>query len=265
LELDNVRFSGAGTALPLSLNNGPPDNSLILTLDMLRLECVEFVNSTAATAFANLVAHIVKVSALFLGNVYARNNDDEEEEDDNDTQIAKRILSELKMPSAELLRLHWHCRRKHFKAALDAGRTTVDELYVVIHCGKDDKRARLKLLASFIRRAVQLHTLQITFLDSNGPRISLPPLLFQAMEACTTVTQIQVIRYNHQGDIVPDVCPEMQQLQNTVSRNRELVQFAANPGIYPTGKLPELIRQFDNCPTGRYMLARRLPEVLSFA
>ena len=75
----------------------------------------------------------------------------------------------------------------------------------------------------------------------------LSPHFFQTIDACITITQIQV-----DSILIQD---EVQQLY---------VQQIANPIAYPALQLPTLLSQFDNCPTAPYILARRLPEALPF-
>jgi hypothetical protein len=84
------------------------------------------------------------------------------------------------------------------------------------------------------------------------------------LEACATVTEIHV--NDNDGDGIPYALPvpEVQPLRRITARNRVLGEFVANPSTLPNDKLLTLMRQFNNCPTGLYMLARRLPEVYSF-
>ena len=82
-----------------------------------------------------------------------------------------------------------------------------------------------------------------------------------AIEACATVTHIQL-------SSLPPIdfteSEERQKLQEIATRNRELALFVANPDAYPSGdELLALMRQFNKCPTGRYMLARCYPEIPS--
>ena len=78
------------------------------------------------------------------------------------------------------------------------------------------------------------------------------------------VTQIQVI---HDKDDLepPSFRPEqVQQLQLIASRNRELARWVAMPNTHSAFELMSLILQLENCPTGRYMLARCLLGMVSF-
>jgi hypothetical protein len=84
-----------------------------------------------------------------------------------------------------------------------------------------------------------------------------------AIEACATVTRIQLDR------IFAPRCFEAAAVQKKLKkikrRNRELACFVASPRDYPSGdELLTLMRQFDNCPTGRYMMARCFPGIPSF-
>ena len=74
------------------------------------------------------------------------------------------------------------------------------------------------------------------------------------MDDCVTVTRIFVTPMV--------VAPELQAI---TERNHELARCMANPTIYyRSDQLPELMGRFDQCPTGRYMLVRCLPGILSF-
>ena len=79
------------------------------------------------------------------------------------------------------------------------------------------------------------------------------------IEACATVTQIQLSDSNLQNDFRPDDI--QQKLQAIASRNRQLARFVANPPAFPGTELMVLISQFDSIPTGRYMLARSFPGI----
>ena len=169
-------------------------------------------------------------------------------------------------PSVKHLDLLGHCLTKHFQIALEAGTASVNDLCVDIQGGDDDDVLSEKpgLLASFIRRAVQLNRLSIHYLSSRTNRP-----LFQAIEACATVTEVEMHCswkgakiYHPATDCFPH---ERQHLDRITTRNEELHRFVANPGIYPVNKILPLMRGFDHCPTGLYMLARRLPEIFSFS
>ena len=84
-----------------------------------------------------------------------------------------------------------------------------------------------------------------------------------AIEACTTVLHIELeLRYT---PIAYRSAAVRRKLQVIATRNRELARFVADPRAYPTGnEMLALMGQFDNCPTGRYMLARCFPEIYSF-
>ena len=91
--------------------------------------------------------------------------------------------------------------------------------------------------------------------------VSPPPQFLQAVDACATVTTIEV------QDVDPFTffSPELkQQLEAIARRNRELARLVANPSAFPMSRLPSLMLQLGNCPTGRYMLARCLPGMVSF-
>jgi hypothetical protein len=84
--------------------------------------------------------------------------------------------------------------------------------------------------------------------------------MIKAIEGCATITQfslIHVIRPEFDRSPNPEI-------HRALARNNDLARFVSCPSTYPTHNLPSLIVQFDQCPSGRFMLARRLPEMLSF-
>jgi hypothetical protein len=119
--------------------------------------------------------------------------------------------------------------------------------------------AKLDVLRQFICDAVQLQSLTIIMDPQTIPLLR--PLV-ETMDACATITRIEV-DYNggrggqNDNDIVV-------QLQSFATRNEQLFLFMASPNTYPNDQLLDLMRQFDNCPTGRYRLARSLPEMFTF-
>ena len=115
-----------------------------------------------------------------------------------------------------------------------------------------EQNTRMRVVSELIKQTLQ----QVTLID--GCRIE----VMDAIEACATLTQIQLIENYPPTDFRPAAVQE--KLLSIVTRNRELARFVANPRGYPDGKLLTLMRQFDNCPTGRYVLARCFPAIPSF-
>ena len=240
LELDIMIFTDEGVA---DLIGGSADTTL--KLDKLVLNHVGFKASTAATKFADFVAHL-SVSALVLGGLQDEEND------------------EFKMPSVEQITLCPTCKIKHFRAALDAGMSTITRLTVDFDfepCEVDVATEKVESLTHMIQGAVKLNSLSI---QTYGCDLRSLPLrqLFQAVEACASVTEIRV--NEDDGDPHDFTDSEVRQLHRIATRNRELEQFVANPSTFPNAKLVTLMRQFNNCPTGLYLLTRRLPEAFSF-
>ena len=246
--------------MPPSNDDGiPPTDSSV----RLIVEDVSFQNSTAVIQFADIVARRTKhISDLTLGLITVPR--DHGGGGGNDDDGTKRIAQEFgNMTSVEQLTLIYDCQIEHFRTVLDAGTGSVTELTVAIQCDHEEAATKLELLARFIQDAVQLNHITI---QSRGSvsiypdrRVCLSPHLIQTLDACTTITQIQVDRI-----LIPD---EVQQLysQQIAKRNTELNHFVTDPVAYPVRELLALMSLFDNCPTGRYMLARRLPEAFSFA
>ena len=223
-----------------------------LNLDKLILDDITFKTSFAATNFAHLLSHM-SVSALQLGNL----DDHVEYVEDS---ITNRIVSGFKMPSAEQLTLHSSCRVRHFRAALDAGKQTLIQLTVELsEYHTRDVREKLESLANMVRGLVKLNSLSIHTYDNNLWRFP-PHQLLQALEACASVTEIHV-----NNGFRPDFTKsEVQQLRRITARNRKLGRFLANPSTFSNDKLLALMSQFNDCPSGLYMLTRRLPEIFSF-
>ena len=178
---------------------------------------------------------------------------------DQDATEGRKIVSEFKIPSAEQLTLIC-C--DHAKAALKAARATVTDLTFVTCCKSNFdipfRDQQLQYLTRMIRRAAKLKSLRIE--ERYHVRLRLSSRMIEALEGCATITQFAAIH-----DFRPDLDrPLPPQLRRILDRNNELARFVASPSTYPTDNLPSLIVQFDQCPSGRYMLARRLPEMLSF-
>ena len=110
---------------------------------------------------------------------------------------------------------------------------------------ENTKLALLRILSALLKPSVQELTVD-------------PDCLSEAMEvieACTTVLQIHC----HGG-----TAEAQQKVQTIATRNRALARFSANPHVFPTAYVLELLSQCDRCPTERYLLARHLPAVISF-
>ena len=262
------------TLQSLPLLNGPPSDSyssIIPTLDQLLLTTITFNNLTAATKFANWIAQL-NVRVLDLPSLVARNvvkdgNDDEYDDDyDEDSvdeyamELTKRIVPEFKMPSVEMLTLQSCCKVEHFKAAVEAGTATLTHVKASVSgFKKDDATAKLDSLARMIWGAVRLESLTIRTLEDN--RLRPPRRLLQALEACASVTEIQVNKDSNRAIFSKR---DVQLLRRVTARNQELARWMASPHTYPNEQLLTLMRQFDSCPTGRFMLSRLLPELFSF-
>jgi hypothetical protein len=208
-------------------------------LDQIKLETL-----SAATHFAHLLSHM-SVSALVLGSLK-----DEE-------------YCAFKMPAVECLTVHRALEIRHFQAALDAGMATVTRLIVIFDFDDENETTKkLESLTRMIRGAVQLNSLTIQTHGRNPLTVSPPRQLFQALEACASITEIQV--NNEDGN--PRYFTELnvRQLRRITARNSKLGTFVAHPSTFPNDKMLALMLQLHHCPTGLYMLTRRLPEMFSF-
>jgi hypothetical protein len=120
------------------------------------------------------------------------------------------------------------------------------QLYV-----QENKITLMRIVSALIKPSVQQlilsHEWGIEYMD--------------AIEACATVMQIQ---QNHEKNHPPVDIGVRRQLQSIATRNRELAPFVANPRAYPGDELLALMSQFDNSPTGRFMLALCLPGIPAF-
>ena len=111
----------------------------------------------------------------------------------------------------------------------------------------------MRIVAELIKPSVQ----QLTLLRH------CPIEVMDVIQACATVTQIQLLLDGNPSlDFTPAAV--QQKLQAIATRNCELARFVANPRAYPGDELLALMHQFDNCPTGRYMLACCFPEIPFF-
>jgi hypothetical protein len=210
-----------------------------------------------------MLSHM-SVSALELGTIHPQvaSGTDEDVGNDEDS-VTKRILSGFRMPSLECLTLSSSCKDNHFRAAFDAGMSTVKKLTVELYQYNEacDTTEKLESLARMIRGAVKLNSLTIHNHSRRNPLC--PPRQFlQALEACATVTDIDVNQ--HDGNPHDFTEPEVQQLRLITTRNSELGHFVANPSTFPNDKILTLMIQLSDCPSGLYILTRRLPEVFSF-
>ena len=262
LELNSITFNDEVVADPIG-----DSAATTLNLDKLILDHVTFTTSIAATNFAHLLAHL-SVSALELGKLLPQVVEvdenvefNEHSVDDYDCAFNKHILSGNKMPSVDQLTLLIGCESKDFRAVLNAGMATVIQLTVqfMVRVDENDMTERLESLTRMIRGAVKLNS--IIFKTYGFYHPSLPRQLLQALEACASVTEIYV---NNDGERHDFTEHEEQQLRQITARNCELGEFVANPSTFPIVQLVTLMSQFNNCPTGLYMLTRRLPEVFSF-
>lgn len=117
---------------------------------------------------------------------------------------------------------------------------------------KEKKISHLRVMSKLIKQSLEQLTLHETC------RIE----AMDAIHACATVTQIQLCDYQPPSGFLPDAV--LLKLQVIAWRNRKLARFVANPSHYPGDELLALMSQFDRCPTGRYMLARCVPEIPGF-
>ena len=199
-------------------------------------------------------------------NASAGDNDDEDEyslcylcsrycKRNEDPDIISHIVTKLIQPSVEHLYLERMCRRKHFHAAMKAGKASVLNLSVDVQSYTD---AKLEILTRMIRGMVQLNSLTIRNLTRH-PYLRPGPAFFQDMTVCATLTRVQLLRFHSKSAA---------KLQAIATRNSELARFVANPSsICPTADaMLSLVRQFSetDCPSGLYLLARALPAVISF-
>ena len=261
LQLGDVSLSDGGNGAALSPwtlqktdSGGPPDSSFsgVLALDKLTLGIVVFETPLAATHFANILARM-NVTTLVLGNDYRLPED-----------IIVSEINIINIPTVQRLDLYRSCRIESLQTALEAGVASVTELTVSISCGrKDDTVARLQLLTTFIRGVINLNSLTM-HLTGHAAQPNVPiQLWFQAIKACDTIRHFVVTDDEDQPFFSP---AQVQQLHGIASRNEELYRFETSPRLFADGEWLRLMLQFknDNCPTGWYRLARRLPEVWSF-
>ena len=265
LQLEDLCLVGRATELsfPPDQEEASLDSSPVLALDELHIGAadynrgaVAFPNPAAVTAFTHLLQRMT-YSVLEIGNVSVQ---DGSQTCCRDTST-EYIVSELFQPSVGQLTIHPDCQLRLYPAALKSG---IASVLVNIHCDRRDTTERLKLITGMIRDSVQLQSLALYF--NTGCRgYDPPPPFLPALEASASITRLQVNR-EHMSLLrdPPGFSPDqVLQMRNITARNEELARFEANPSIYPIENWLVLVRCFDNCPTGRYRLARHLPEVFS--
>ena len=232
-------------------------NSHLIHLEQLVLNHVTFEDATAADAFTNHFAAHIGVYDLVLGpiNVHLFWNNELQD----DTEFSNRLVTQLIQPSLEVLEFKHACELKHFQAALEAGTAWVMNLIVYLDSNPSDKTAKFNALANFVRDATELKLLALQGHQNGDDAIAYPPF-FHALDYCYTITEIQM-NENVQSNFSPK---ELQHLERVTSRNVALEHWIASPVTYPHDQLLTLMRQFDPCPTGRYLLARGLPEMFNF-
>ena len=112
------------------------------------------------------------------------------------------------------------------------------------HIEEEEKEiARLRIVSELIKPSVEQLTLSYGCPIEN----------MDVIETCATVTKIQLSRILTPIDFRP--AGVKQYVRFIEFRNRELARYVANPSTYPRDELLVLMRLFENCPTGRYMLA----------
>ena len=118
--------------------------------------------------------------------------------------------------------------------------------------GDDDDDEVKEFLSGIIKPTVKELTLESSW----------PIEVMDAIEACPSVTQIQHDHQFRQSGLRRSAV--QRKLQAIAARNRALARFVADPRAYAGDELLTLMRQFDNCPTGRYMLVCCLLGIPSF-
>ena len=251
LEIEVVKVSDSTGAVSWWSNDRLQGSFHIVHLDKLILNCVQFLNTAAAASFGNFLSHL-SVPVMELGYLSgARDNID-----------CKKIVSEFMIPSVRELTLGSFVVLYHVKAALNAATATATNLTVGTFCPYDEdipsRNKVLENLTSLIRGTAKLQSLTVK--ERSFKQLILPSWMIEAIEGCATITQLSLLH-----KYVPHLDEPLNPgIRRTLARNKKLALFVASPSTYPIHSLPSLIVQFDHCPSGRYMLARRLPEVLSF-
>ena len=293
LILNTVSISASTeTTTSMPWNDGAPDSAgIVLSLNGLILHNVWFRNSTAATSFAKLLTRINVKGGLELGKVTARddgsnhnNNNNNDEDGGDDVERTERIVSEFQWPKTAIaLSLCDSCQLVHFQAALKAVTNSVTFLIAYIDCFEymdNDASAKVNVLESYFHGGTKLDALRL------WTRVRPPPELFRAMEACATVTRMELRSDGRISDglwtrndfTVPDqmdfrlaleqlldmVGPGITTHPDIAARNRVLQVFLKNPNMFHVKILLILPLLFNNCPTGRFLLARCLPTVVPF-
>ena len=251
LEINTVRISGSTAAVAWPPNDRSKGSAHNFHLDKLILYRIRFLSTASAASFGYFFAHL-SVSNVVLGCLMAGEQTD---------KACRMIVSEFKVPSVEKLTLRSCC--KHAKAALEAARSTVTHLTVetpVMAKNRDipSRSEEMKYLTRLIQGTAKLQSLNVT--RHYYMQMREPGWTVKALERCATITQFAPIYFHFHYAANQQLNPEIRRI---LTRNNDLARFVANPSTYPADKLPSLIIQFHQCPSGRFMLARCLPELLS--
>jgi len=221
-------------------------------LDKLSLSNrITFLTPQAALLFADLFRHL-NITSLRLGNVKCNLAGSE--------PILMRMFSNLMKSPIKRLEVPWECTFETFQTALRSSTDDLKELSLQL--GRQHAPGtKFSLLSNTIQEMAQVETLHITFFAYVSIEKETKKQFFRAIDACATLTEIQVEVRNMRSSNTTFSPKQMQLLQDgRTERNRNLRRFVANPRQLSEKELLVLMLQLKPCASGRYELVRKLPS-----
>jgi len=249
LELcDNVfHFDQAAS---LDFRPSASDYSSMTTLDKLILGHVRiFYNLPAELLFADLVARL-KIKALSLDLVHWNRTRGARGEAEGLT----RFISSLVVLTVKRLDILGSCPFDVFRPALRAIKTTLEELSLVLTNPLPDHRGKVEFLTKEMPDMASFQAVRITCGDRTRIHPEIKRQFLREVDACNTLTEIQVDDVGN-GNFSQD---EIQWLRGRAERNRNLRLLKSSPLTFPQRELLVLMLKLQNCPSGRFELARAL-------
>lgn len=228
----------------------------LTTLDKLALDNVRFHCKESALAFANLVSTL-NIKDLELGNIDCSHNRVEYY-----AILYNMILHILDNSLVKRLKFRYLRQSSYtapvlFNTALLAGKSTVEDLHVEIYGIFD-------LISDIFVRAfpvlTKLKTLRLHLFGNYEMKPDAKKKFFQAIDAGVTLTGIRVdVQQEEEGNSFSP--QELRLLRDgRTERNATLQRFVECPPQVSQKELLVLMLQLQNCPTGRFQVARNLPK-----
>jgi len=186
LEFDELRFSlpdeAVGATCITEGGHHHQASRTIPQLEMLDFQGAAFETRPAALMFLNHIAPGLKTTALKIGHLQC--------DFDGGGAMMSLILSSL-FAESRVKRLHLGsiCPPEVFSAALKAGKTSVESLFVEFGRGGENK---LETLAKILPEMAEVKILDMTFYRRVTLQHDTKKRVFRAVDQCPTLTEIRV-------------------------------------------------------------------------